>query len=454
MKRIIHLHRRPFRAVLIAGLALLLLALGRHEAEAAAQGATIYFFRGEGCPHCADAEPVLRDLVRRHPGAELRDFEVWYDEDNAAVFMRMAEAQGFAADAVPTIVIGERHWIGYSESLVPQIEAALEACLERGCIDPGAGIVTVGGGSPSPPIGPGAGEAPLAIELPFVGTIDLTGHALWVSTLLIALVDGFNPCSLWVLSILVALALRTGSRRRVLLIGLTFITVTAGVYALFIAGLFAVLKVVSFIGWVQIAVALMALAFGAINVKDYFFYKEGISLTIDERRKPGLYRDIRSAVDRARSPWSAIAATALLAIGVSIVEFSCTAGFPAIWTNLLTAQEVSALGFAALLLLYLLIYQLDELALFLAAVVTLRAGRIDESHGRVLKLVGGVLMLTLAAVMIIDPALMSDLGSALAIFALALAATAAILVVHRRILPAFGIRIGSDTPASGKRSPR
>jgi hypothetical protein len=136
----------------------------------------------------------------------------------------------------------------------------------------------------------------------------------------------------------------------------------------------------------------------------------------------------------------------VLAMAVSLVEFACTAGFPVLWANMLAAQNVSGTEFSLLLLLYMVIYQLDELAVFLVAVFTLRASRIEERHGRVLKLIGGILMLTLAGVMIFSPSLMNDLLGSLIVFGIAFSVTAVVLVVHRKILPAFGIWIGSEEP--------
>ncbi len=421
--------------VLVLGIALI---LGAEMARACAQPAgpvVIHFFWGEGCPHCAEAKPFLEGLLARHPGTELRSYEVTSSEENAALFAKMAAARGFEPVGVPTILVGERYWIGYGPGTAVQIEAALAACLADGCPDGGTADSAV--------------EGTGVIDLPLLGPVDLARHSLWISTALIAFVDGFNPCSLWVLSILVALALHTGSRQKVLLIGLVFVSVTAAVYALFIAGLFTFLAVVGFAGWIQIVVAAIALVFGAVNLKDYFFYKEGVSFTIDDRHKPGIYRRIRHVIDARHSVLGLVGATVVLAVGVSLVEFSCTAGFPVLWTNLLAAQEVTPTTFVLLLLLYLLIYQLDELAVFLVAVFTLRASRIEEKQGRILKLIGGVLMLTLAGVMLVDPALMNRLGSSLAIFGAAFAASGLVLLVHRRILPAFGIRIGTEAAHPG-----
>jgi cytochrome c biogenesis protein CcdA len=278
---------------------------------------------------------------------------------------------------------------------------------------------------------------------------------LFLSTALIAFVDGFNPCSLWVLSMLLAITLHTGSRKKVLVIGLVFLTVTAAIYALFIAGLFTVLKIVSFVGWIQVVVALVALFFGIVNIKDYFFYKEGVSFTISDDKKPGIYQRIRKVMDAGDSWWGLIGGTIVLAAGVSLVEFSCTAGFPVLWTNLISAQQATAITFVLLLLLYMIIYQLDELGIFLVAVFTLKSSRIEEKHGRILKLIGGVLMLTLAIVMLVKPELMSDIEKSLIVFGIAFAITLLILLIHRVILPKKGIHIGTEySKRNAVKSPR
>lgn len=125
-----------------------------------------------------------------------------------------------------------------------------------------------------------------------------------------------------------------------------------------------------------------------------------------------------------------VGSTVLLAAGVSIVELACTAGFPIVWTTLLAERQVPGPAFAGLLVLYLLVYQLDELVIFGVAVRTLRASRLQEHQGRVLKLVGGMLMLTLAVVMLVEPVWMSDLGSSLLVLLTALAAAGVVHLVY------------------------
>jgi len=189
--------------------------------------------------------------------------------------------------------------------------------------------------------------------------------------------------------------------------------------------------------------------FALVNIKDYFWYKEGLSFTIDDAKKPGLYKRMRRVMRAGDSLGALVIATVGLAAGVSLVEFSCTAGFPVLWTNLVAAQNVTPLTFALLLLLYMVIYQIDEFAIFMAAVVTLRATKLQEKHGRMLKLLGGTLMLTLAAVMLINPKLMNDLWGSLLVFGIAFGVAIGVLVLHRKVLPHFGIYIGTELEATG-----
>lgn len=439
-------------ALLVLAIVILSSLIGavKVNAQAPAPGDpfVVYFFWGDGCPHCAEAEPFLAELVEKYPQIELRKYEVWYDEANQELFKKMGDAYGFEPKYVPTIFVGERNWQGYSASISREIRETVEGCLQGGCGDPGQGIISEGVSRPRPSqIDPSTGS----IDLPLIGTVNLSSQSAVLNTLLIAFVDGFNPCSVWVLSMLLALTLHTGSRRKVTIIGLVFLTVTALVYALFIAGLFTVFTVTSFMGWIQVVVAVLALVFALVNIKDYFWYKEGISFTISDKEKPGIFARIRRIMDSSQSLWGLVGATIIMAGGVSLVEFSCTAGFPVLWTNMLAAQNASPAVFVPLLALYMLIYQLDELVIFFIAVFTLKSSRLEEKQGRILKLVGGTLMLALAIVMLVKPSLMDNLSSSVLIFGAAFVLAGFVLLLHRRILPAFGVWIGSEAKPAAKR---
>ncbi len=427
----------------------------------------VYFFWGDGCPHCAAMERFFDEIQPQYPNIEVRMFEVWYDTENQELFWKMAKQHGFEPSAVPTIFIGDKYWVGSSEQIVDEITRAIDACSRSVCRDAGVGVIPGVAAPISTPANESSEHDPLStdistaeqpelesafsLSIPFIGTVDLSSKSLWLSTALIAFVDGFNPCSLWALSVLLAITLHSGSRKKVFLVGMVFLTVTSLIYMLFITGLFTMFTVVSFVGWIQVVAALAALFFAVVNIKDYFWYKQGISFTIADKNKPGIYTRMRRVMEVGDSTWAMMGAVVLLSAGISLVEFSCTAGFPVLWTNLLISQQASVTTFVLLILLYMVIYQLDELGIFSIAVLTLRTGRFEEKHGRLLKLAGGMLMLTLAIVMLVNPAWMNRVDSSLLVFLIAFGLTALILVLHRQILPRFGVYVGSEVGNDSKK---
>lgn len=394
------------------------------ELPAAAPRTVVYFFWAEGCPHCAEAHPVLERLTA---GAfELRSLEVTRHRENARAYLSFAERFGFKARSVPAVFVGNRYWIGYNAEIGEDIARYLEQCRVSTCTD--AALFSAA----KDVAGKTVEHATTAfLDVPLIGRVNLQQGSLWANTAIIAFADGFNPCSLWVLSMLLALIIHTGSRGKVFLIGFVFLTVTSLVYVAFIAGIFSVMQLIGFIGAVRVIMALLSLAMGIINIKDFFWYKRGISLTIAEESKPSIFARMRNVLANANAFWPLIVATVLLAGGVSLAEFSCTAGFPVLWVNLISAGQVSSADFILLLAFYMLIYQLDELIIFLTVVFTLRIGRFQEKQGRMLKLFGGTLMCTLAGVLLIRPHLMNDLTASLVVFAAAFVIAALTLFIHR-----------------------
>ncbi len=455
--------------VALANLALLAL-LGILNPGARAAGADMVLFWGEGCPHCEAAKPFLEGLTADER-VTLRSFEIYGDEGNRRLFAAAGRSFGFEAGSVPTILVGDEVYIGFSDTVARRVEARVAACLERGCPDPWLRVAEAAGLSTATPAAPSAAPsavpalpqaggsdavAPAGLEplrLPLVGPVMLAGRSELATTALIAFVDGFNPCSLWVLSLLLAVVINTRSRRKVLLVGTTFLVVAAGVYALMLTGLVNLLALVSVLPWVRVGVALIALAFALVNLKDYFWWGRGPSLTIPEASKPGIYRGIRGVMARERSTAAMLGATAAMAAGVTLFELPCTVGFPMVWAGLIAQWKPGAAAFGGLLLVYLLVFLIDELVLFGAAVATLRATRLEERQGRLLKLVGGMVMLFLAAVMVLRPDWMNELLPATLVVVSALLVAGVVHLVVRLAGRRGGMPRGAATAGLDRRSP-
>ena len=366
-----------------------------------------YFWRG-GCPFCDLAETWLVELEKDLPELIVRRVEVVQDPAGRDLFIQMMTERGERASAVPTFIFEETVWVGFTRPLAEDIETRIRAWLAGA--DPGPGRTV--------------------IDLGAFGHMEMGDRTMGTATLLIAFIDGFNPCSLWVLTVLLAMILGTRSRIRSAAVGLTFLLVTAAVYGAFIAGLFAALELTAHLGWIRVAVAGLALAFGAVNVKDFFASSRGPSLTIPARFKPGIYRGGR-ALRKDRPLPVTLGLTVGIAGGVALVELPCTAGFPVLWTTLLSEAGVAGAAFGGLLALYLLVYLSVEIALLTGAVVTLKATRLQEEHGEVLKLFGGTVMIALAVILLVDPTIMEQLAGSLVVIGIALAAATLALLIRR-----------------------
>jgi glutaredoxin len=426
----------------LAGMVLVLVAVGllgvgasparAVTADDAAQAPVeITYFWGDGCPNCAQARIFLDTVEADYPNVTITDHEVWNSETNRDLFKQTADEVGFTASSVPTIIIDERVWIGWTDQVEQDVSRAIDLAAQGTSPQPGV--------YGSPDAGTCADDATectsadgTLLDVPFAGEVNLGERSLLVSTLLIGFVDGINPCSLWVITILLVIVVRTGSRRRVFAIGSTFLVVTAAMYALYMAAMYSALTVVGYLGVIQIVVALAALIFGVVSVKDYFALKKGLSFTISDTAKPGIFQRARHAAGQ-KALLPALVATVGLAVAVSLLEAPCTAGFPLLWTGMLQANEVGAAETGLLWIAYMVPYLLDEMAIFAVAIITMRATHMQEKHGELLKLIAGITMLVLAAVMFIDPTLMEQPVTALVLFAAAFALAGLTHVVTEQV---------------------
>lgn len=377
----------------------------------------VELYWGDGCPHCAAEKAALAELAQEFPELQIQDYEVWYDAANRARFVARADAAGIEAGAVPTTFLGDRVWVGFDARVEAQLRAELQA---RGAT----------AADPAAPADATA-EPSDTVEVPILGGVDVRHTSLLAATLAIGFVDGVNPCSLWALTMLLAIVVHQSSRRRVAAVGGVFLGVTTVLYGLYVVGLYSVLSFTAYLTWIRAGVAVVALVLGLVNLKDALGLDRGPSLHIADSSKPALYRRMRDA-SRAGSPLAILAATALLAVGVSLLETPCTLGLPLLWTSLLVEQDVGGLAAAGLFVVYMAVFLADELLVFVVAVTTLRVTKLQEHHGRLLELIGGSLMVTLAVVLLVAPGLLESVGGAALVLALAAGLGLAVHALARR----------------------
>ncbi|HET9025836.1 MAG TPA: hypothetical protein VFN64_14785, partial [Burkholderiaceae bacterium] len=233
----------------------------------------------------------------------------------------------------------------------------------------------------------------------FGRTITLADVGLPAFTLAMGLLDGFNPCSMWVLLLMISLLAPLNDRKRMVAIAGTFVLVEGIAYFLFMAAWLNLFLLIGVSRAVTLVVATVAIAAGVINLKDFVAFGRGISLSIPASAKPGIYSRMRGLL-HAPTMTAAIVGSAVLAVLVQIVEFMCTSGFPALFTRILTLRELPTASYYGYMLLYNAAYMLDDIVILSIGVIMLSRHRLQEKEGRVLKLISGLVMVGLGIYLI------------------------------------------------------
>jgi len=360
----------------------------------------VELFSRSGCPHCVEAQAFLAALQAERPGLSVQVYEI--DLDGAALerLRALAEERGVSVAGVPAMLVRGQLVFGFDR---PETTGArVRALLDDGPLspDPAAAVC-------SPEASVACEEE--AVSMGRFGTVRLADVGLPVFTVVVGLLDGFNPCAMWVLLFLLTLLVSLKSRARMALIAGTFVAVSGAVYFAFMAAWLNVFLLVGLSRALQVALGGIAVVVGALNVKEFFAFGRGPSLTIPEAAKPGIYARVR-AILQAEHLWGALVSVVVLAVLVNFVELLCTAGFPALYTHALTAQRLPTWQNYACLALYNVAYMADDALMVTIAVVTLSRRRLHEKEGRWLKLVSGVVMLALALVLLFKPEWMAALG--------------------------------------------
>jgi len=283
------------------------------------------------------------------------------------------------------------------------------------------------GGEPAP-IDVGRGSR---VELPVMGEVDTATLSLPALTVAIAAMDSFNPCAFFVLFFLLSLLIHSGSRARMLLIGGTFICMSGVVYFLFMSAWLNVFLILGTRAVITVAAGLVAVLVSIINIKDFFYFKKGVSLTISDEAKSKLFDRMRGLL-KSTSVLTALAATTVLAAAANSYELLCTAGFPMVYTRALTLKKLSTLQYYTYIGFYNIVYVIPLTVIMGVFVFTLGSRKLTEWQGRELKLVSGLMMFGLGLALLIRPTLLTDAASSLILMLLAIGGSAAIIAVEKR----------------------
>lgn len=434
----------------------------------------LYLFWSHSCPHCPKAREFADWLQQRYSWVNVYSYEVTGTAANRELYERMAASLNRAAGATPAFFYCKQMHLGYlsyeqtgraiEHGLVRWYEALQKHYREHSSSAAGSGLSLAGifAGPSSPDVPPAPPDLPVELApeeekvyVPGWGDISPASLSLPVLTLVLAGCDAFNPCAFFVLLMLLGLIVHSQSRARMLLVGGIFVFFSGLLYFLFMAAWLNLFFVIGHLGFITAAAGVIAVVIGLLNVKEFFWFKRGPSLSIPESARPGLFRRMTRLIDAASLP-SIVAGAVALASAANLYELLCTSGFPMVYTRVLSLRELSPTTYYGYLALYNVIYVIPMALIVLGFAVTLGARKLSEYQGRVLKLLSGFMMLALGVVLAFRPEVLNTIVGAVGVLGTALGLTALVVAVdhwrQRRKHSGLGASVERGLTASVKGS--
>lgn len=335
-----------------------------------------------GCPHCEAAKIFLSQLQRERPSLRIAIHDIAEDSSARQRLMALTAERGLTSVGVPTFLIGTEVIVGFlsADTTGAEIRAKLDQQAQ--------------GAAATPPVE--------GVSTRWFGELRVRDLGLPLFTLAIGLLDGFNPCSMWVLLFMLSLLATLANRMKMLLIAGTFVAIEGFAYFAFMAAWLNLFLLIGISRITELTLGAIGVLAGAVNIKDFWAFKRGISLSIPKTAKPGLYERIRRIL-QAENMTAALLGTVVFAVLVQAVELLCTAGLPALYTRILSVQQLEWWAYYGYLVLYNVAYMLDDVIVLAIGVITLSQYRLQEREGRWLKLISGVVMAGLGMILVMKP---------------------------------------------------
>lgn len=361
----------------------------------------IYFFYGDGCPHCVAEEALLNKVEFENKNATVHRYEVWRNSKNADFLSELGGKFNWDMRGVPFTIVGEKTFIGYlSENTTgAQIKNAADECSAYGCRDL---------------VGEYLQDKKTAvadlkqekvsdkIQLPIFGEIDAKKISLPILTFVIAALDGFNPCALWILLFLIGLLVGMREKKKMLILGSAFIISSAVFYFFVLAAWFNIISLIGLVFWLRFAIGLVAIYAGYYNLKRYFSGRNSTCEVVDESKRKKLFNRIKDIVAREKI-LLAVIGVIMLAVSVNFIELVCSAGFPAVYSQILALAELPRWQYYAYLSFYSLIFVLNQIIIFLFAFFTFKMKALNPQITRWIYLIGGAIMVIIGILLLFKP---------------------------------------------------
>ena len=379
-----------------------------------AKEVNVYMFYGKTCPHCEEALKYLNSIKDEHD-LKIHKYEVWYNDDNKKLMKEIGDYLDINVSGIPFTIINNTGIIGYSsettsETYLYHINKAKEddfvdnVGIKLGAVKGEIKKQTSISKTSKTNKQKKEDRNTYKIKVPLLGKVNLKKLSLPVVAILIGTVDGFNPCAMWILLFLISTLIGMKDKKRLWILGSTFLISSALVYLAFMVSWLEFAKVISGIKLVRMAIALVALIGGILNLRSYIKSlgnADGCDVVNAKKRKK-IFTKVRKFTHE-KSFILAILGIILLAASVNIIELACSAGLPVIFTQLLAMNNLSGLEYALYIIIYIMFFMLDDFVIFFISIKTMELTGVSTKYSKFSHLIGGILMLLIGILLVLKP---------------------------------------------------
>jgi len=367
---------------------------------------TLYLFHGDGCPHCADEKAFLETIEDKYPNLKIDKYEVWYNQENSKLLQKVAEAFEITRTGVPTTIIGDTVLIGFGDSTGSRIERAIQFYQENDYVDQ---VERIKNGSFTKEEvkddfkkDEEKKDEELTIKVPFFGDVNLKNVSLGSASVIIGLIDGFNPCAMWVLLFLISVLIGMKDKKRMWVLGIAFLLTSALVYLLIMLSWITIAVKITTVIWIRNIIAIVALIGAIVNIKAFAQSQKSGCHVVDDKKRKKIFNKIKRFTSE-KSFILALLGVMGLAISVNLVELACSAGLPLVFSELLAINNVSSFMKFMYTLLYVVFFLIDDLIVFIIAMLTMQVAGISTKYNKYSHLLGGLVMFIVGVLLLFKP---------------------------------------------------
>ena len=383
--------------ILLVAIFMMLLFLPNVKAE---ENLKFYLFYQESCPHCHDEMEFINSIKDEYPTVDFVFYEISLNEMNYNFYNKVLKKTKINANGVPFTIIGTDYYVGFNEEISKNIVESLNKFLEIGTVDV-ISMVKNDEDLSDIKYNENINEN---MSLPIIGEIDAKKVSLPLISIFIGMIDGFNPCAMWVLLFLIGMLFNMKDKKKMWILGITFLITSAILYLFIMMAWLKVALSFNTVLWLRILIALIALIAGGINIISYLknIKKDDGCKIVDEKKRKKIFSKIKKITLEKRLILSIIGIITL-AISVNLVELACSAGLPLMFTQILSFNNLSMIEYMFYMFLYILFFLIDDIIIFVVAMKTLSIKGISSKYGKYSNLIGGIIMILIGILMIFKP---------------------------------------------------